>query len=123
MNWSLIVAILFISIASPYAQAQQPNTAKLKADAQNVVSNIRGDKAKTQAYCQINNLGDQMVAAAQEKDSKKAEALFQRVDDLEKQLGPQYRALFDALYDADLNSKDVQDIFSMFDSLDESCEH
>jgi hypothetical protein len=106
-----------------YAQAQQPNTAKLKADAEKVVSDIRGDKAKAQAYCQINNLGGQMVEAAQDKDSKKAEALFQRVDDLGTQLGPQYRALFDALYDADPNSKDVQDILSMFESLDESCGH
>ena len=38
-----------------------------------------------------------MVEAAQKIDSKKAEALFQRVDDLEKQLGPEYHALFDAL--------------------------
>ena len=84
------------------------------------MSDIRGDKAKTQAYCQINSLGAQMVEAAQEKDSKKAEALFQRVDDLEKQLGPQYHALFDALYDADPDFKDVQDILSMFNKLDES---
>jgi len=64
-----------------------------------------------------------MVEAAQEKDSKKAEALFQRVDDLEKQLGPQYHALFDAPYDADPNSKDVQDILAMFNKLDGSCPH
>jgi hypothetical protein len=95
----------------------------VKADAHKVVSTIRGDKAKTQAYCQINSLGGQMVEAAQEKDSKKAEALFQRVDDLEKRLGPEYHALFDALYDADPNSKDVQDILSMFNKLDESCPH
>ena len=96
---------------------------EVEGGCQNVVSDIRSDKAKTQAYCQINSLGAQMVEAAQEKDSKKAEALFQRVDDLEKQLGPQYHALFDALYDADPNSKDVQDILSMFNKLDESCSH
>jgi hypothetical protein len=123
MNRLLIIWFLVISTVPLYAQAQQPNTAKLKADAEKVVSDIRGDKAKTQAYCQINNLGGQMVEAAQDKDSKKAEALFQRVDDLGTQLGPQYRALFDALYDADPNSKDVQDILSMFESLDESCGH
>jgi DNA repair ATPase RecN len=123
MNGRLIIAIFFITLGSTYAEAQQLNTAKLKEDAQKVVSTIRGDKAKTQAYCQINSLGGQMVEAAQEKDSKKAEALFKRVDDLEKQLGPQYRTLFNALYDADPNSKDVQDILSMFDSLDQSCGH
>lgn len=117
-----IVGVLLLStVLSLSAQAQRPNTAKLKADAQKAVSDIRGDKAKTEAYCQINSLGAQMVEAAQEKDSKKAEALFQRVDDLEKQLGPQYHALFDALYEADPSSKDVQDILSMFNKLDESC--
>jgi len=123
MNRLLIVGVLLFSTVPLCAQAQRPNTAKLKADAQKVVSEIRGDKAKTQAYCQINSLGGQMVEAAQEKDSKKAEALFQRVDDLEKQLGPQYHTLFDALYEADPNSKDVQDVLSMFDKLDETCPH
>src|SRR5262252_1969501 len=123
MNGRLIIAIFFITLGPTYAETQQLNTAKLKEDAQKVVSAIRGDKAKPQVYCQINSLGGQMVEAAQEKDSKKAEVLFKRVDDLEKQLGPQYHALFDALYDADPNSKDVQDILSMFNKLDQSCPH
>jgi hypothetical protein len=123
MNRLLIVGLLLLSTVPLCAQAQRPDMAKLKTDAQKVVSNIRDDKAKTQAYCQINSLGGQMVEAAQEKDRKKAEALFQRVDDLEKQLGPEYHALFDALYDADTNSKNVQDILSMFNKLDESCPH
>ena len=122
MRTQVIVAILLISTAPVYAQ-DQANTAKLKADAQRVISVIKDDKAKTQVYCQVNSLGGQMVEAAQEKDSKKAEALFQRVDDLEKQLGPEYHALFDALDDADPYSKDVQDILSMFNKLDESCAH
>jgi hypothetical protein len=123
MNRLLIVGLLLLSTVPLCAQAQQPDMAKLKADAQKVVTTIRDDKAKTQAYCQINSLGGQMVEAAQKKDSNKAEALFQRVDDLEKQLGPEYHALFDALYDADPNSKNVQDILSMFNKLDESCPH
>ena len=118
MNRLLIIWFSLISTVPSYAQAQQSNTAKLKREAQRVVSDIRGDKAKTEAYCQIKSLGGQMVEAAREKDSKQAEALFQRVDDLEKQLGPRYHALFDALYDANPNSKDVQDILSMFNSLD-----
>jgi GTP1/Obg family GTP-binding protein len=123
MNRLLIVGLLLLSTVPLCAQAQRPDMAKLKTDAQKVVSNIRDDKAKTQAYCQINSLGGQMVEAAQEKDRKKAEALFQRVDDLEKQLGPEYHALFDALYDADTYSKNVQDVLSMFNKLDETCPH
>jgi hypothetical protein len=121
LNGLLIVAFSVISIVPPYAQAQQPDTAKLKADAQKVISSISIDKAKIEAYCEVTNLGGQAVEAAQEKNEKKADALMQRIDDLEKILGPEYPALFNALYDADPNSKDVQDILSMFAMLDQSC--
>ena len=60
MNRPLIVGILIISTAPLFAQAQQPDTAKLKADAQNVVSIVKGDKAKAQTYWQILNLGDEL---------------------------------------------------------------
>ena len=50
MNLKLIVAILAIAVVSVCAQAQQPSGAKLKADAQNVVKIISGDKAKIQTY-------------------------------------------------------------------------
>jgi hypothetical protein len=123
MNRLLFIAILIIGILPLYAQGQQPDAAKLKVEAQKVVSTISGDKAKTQAYCQITNLGGEIDQAAQEKDKKKAESLTQKINDLEKQLGPEYVALFDALYKVDPNTKEFQDILSMFDKLDESCKH
>jgi hypothetical protein len=106
-----------------HAQVQQPNTAKLKADAEKVVSIIRADKAKARAYCQINSLGGEINLAAQARDEQKADALTKKINDLEKQLGPEYLALFDALNNADPHSKDFQDILSMFDTLDQSCPH
>ena len=103
--------------------AGQPNVAKLKGDAQKVVSIISGDKAKTQTYCQIAKLSEQVDQAAQEKDRKKAEELVQKINELEKQLGPEYLALVDALFNnnMDPNSKDIEEIVSMFDRFDESC--
>jgi hypothetical protein len=68
----LIVAILVISTASLSAQPQQQNVAKLKADARNLVGIIGSDKTKTQTYCQIHDLSDQLIQAVQEKDRKKA---------------------------------------------------
>jgi hypothetical protein len=123
MNRFLIIGLFFSSAVTPYAQAQQPNTAKLKADAQTVVNIIRGDRAKTQAYCQINSLGAEIDQVAQARDEQKADALTKKINDLERQVGPEYLALFDALNNADQNSKDFQDILSMFDTLDESCPH
>jgi hypothetical protein len=122
MSRRLIVTILVISTVPLFAQAQ-PDSAKLKADAQKVVSIIKGDKAKTQAYCEIEGLGPQIDEAAREKDEKKAEALTQKINELEKQLGPEYLVLFNALNEADPNSASVQDVLSMFDTLDDSCPH
>ena len=119
----VIVAVLLICAAPAYAQGQQPDAAKLKADAQKVVSLISGDKAKTQAYCQINDLDDQIGEAEQQKDRKKAGALVEKMNQLEKQLGPEYLALVDATQDVDPISKEGQEIESLFDKLAKSCPH
>ena len=67
LNGPLIVAVLAISTAPLFAQGAQPDAAKLKADARNIVGIIGGDKAKTQAYCQIAIVGEQMSQAVQAK--------------------------------------------------------
>jgi hypothetical protein len=121
MNRPLIVSILLISAVPEYAQGQQPNMAKLKADAQKVVSIISGDKAKTQTYCQINDLGGQIGEANEEQDNKKAEALSQKVSELEKKLGPEYVALANGLKDVDPNSPEGAEISSILQPLDDSC--
>jgi multidrug efflux pump subunit AcrB len=118
MKRLLIVGILIISTAPLYAQGQQPDAAKLKADAQKVVSIIKGDKAKNQIFCQIANLGEQID---QERDRRKAEALLQKMNELEKRLGPEYLGLSEATNDVDPNSKEAQEIKSIFDRLDQSC--
>jgi hypothetical protein len=91
MNLKLTVAILAIAVASSCAQAQQPGGAKVTADAQNVVKIISGDKTKTQTYCQLDELSDQITQALQKKDNKKAEELSRKMDELEGRLGPEFR--------------------------------
>ncbi len=49
-----------------------------------VVRIIRGDKEKTQAYCQIKSLGGEVDVAAQREMSQKADVLTKRINDLEK---------------------------------------
>src|SRR6516164_5238985 len=85
MNRLLILAILIIGSWPVYAQDQQPNAAEL---AQNVVSIISGDKAKIQTYCQILDLSDELDQADQQKDREKAEALSQKINELQKNLAP-----------------------------------
>jgi len=117
-----IIAILIIGTLPLYAQGQQPNAARLKADAQNVVSIISGDEAKTETYCQVVDLGEQLGRADQEQDSKKSELLSQKIIELEKKLGPEFIALVDGLRDLEPNSRDSQEIGSILEGLDDSCE-
>jgi hypothetical protein len=93
----------------------------LKADARNVVGIIGGDKAKTQAYCQIALVGEQMNQAVQAKDKKKLEELAQKLSELEKSLGPEYLGLVESLGKVNLPPKDGQEIVSTFETLDASC--
>jgi hypothetical protein len=71
MTKTLMIAILAISSTSLYAQ-DQPDTAKLKADAENLVNIISGDKLKIQTYCEILDLDDQIDDANLNQDKKDA---------------------------------------------------
>jgi hypothetical protein len=120
MNLKLTVAILVIAAAPVCAQAQAPSAAKVtKADAQNVIKIISGDKAKTRIYCDIAKLGAQIEQA--DHDTKKTDELYRRMDELGTQLGPEYVTLMDGLQEIDPNSPDGQEINSMLGTLDKLC--
>ncbi len=73
-------------------------------------------------YCQIVDiLGRQLEPAYQKKDKKKAKALSQRINQLQKKLGPEFVVLENILKDIDLKSADGREIASIIQSLNESC--
>jgi hypothetical protein len=135
MKRPLIVGILIISTMPLYAQRQQQNVAKLKEDARNAVGIIGADKHKTRTYCQILELERQQADQednknkSKEKNKKKnkekknkAEALSQKIDQLGKQLGPEFVTLDNILKDdLDLSSPDGREIASIIQSLVQSC--
>jgi bifunctional N-acetylglucosamine-1-phosphate-uridyltransferase/glucosamine-1-phosphate-acetyltransferase GlmU-like protein len=120
VNGLLVVAILLISTAPLYAQRQQQNVAKLKADARNAVGIIGADKDKTQTYCRVVNLGRQLNQAVGEKDQRKAKALSQEIMQLGKQL-PEFVVLGNILKHVDPNSPDGREIALIIQSLNQSC--
>jgi ABC-type transporter Mla subunit MlaD len=121
LNGLLVVAILLISTSPLYAQRQQQNVAKLKADARNLVGIIGSDKTKTQTYCQIEDLSEQLDQAVQQRDSKKARTLVEKIAELNKKMGPEFASLVDIEKRVDVNSADGQEIASIVASLGESC--
>jgi len=118
MSRPLIVALLLISTAPVYAQDQQPDAAKLKMDAQKVVSIISHDKLKTQTYCQILELSDQID---QDENPADTDELAQKIDNLEGKLGPEFMTLAHDVSNMDPASPDAQDIHAIIESLDGLC--
>ena len=121
LNGLLIVAMLVLSTAPLYAQLEQKSVTKLKADARNLVGIIGGDKTKTKTYCQINELSEQLDQAVQNKDTKTAKALVEKIAGLSKKMGPEFASLLDIERQVDLGSQDGQEIASIVASLSESC--
>ena len=117
MHLKSIFAALVIVAAPVYAQAQKPT----RADAQKVFEIIISDKAKTEAFCEIDKLADQMVQAEQENDSKKVEELELKADELERKLGPEFGALMNGLEDMDQNSEEGQQISPILKALRTLC--
>ena len=138
MHFKLIVAALAIAAVPALAQAQAPNppksskptkpakaapaapASKVEA-AQKLVKTISADKAKTQTYCDIGKLGDQIEEAEQKKDLKRIDELNRKMDELATKLGPEYVALMGDLQDIDPSSKEAQDISSTLEGLDKLC--
>jgi len=117
VNPKLIVAVLVITATPLCAQAQKPNTVT-KADVQKVVQLISGDKAKTQIYCDIGKLNEQMAEIDETKDAKKAAALAAEIEALGKKLGPEFTALGERLQDVDPESEDGKQISLILEPLD-----
>ena len=88
-----------------------------KAEAQKVFKIISGDKAKTQSYCDMTKLDEQIKQAKEKKDSKTVNELSQKLDLLEERLGPEYVALMDGLEDIDPKSDVAQQIESILDDI------
>ena len=122
MNLKSIIAAVVIAAVPLCALAQPKAASKVtNADAQKVVKMISADKAKTQVYCDMAKLGEQMDEAEQKKDTKKAEALSKQMDAMGQKLGPEYVALMDGVQNLDQNSKDGKDISATLEGLDKLC--
>jgi hypothetical protein len=117
MNLRANVAVLII-VASPiFAQAQE-SIAKMKEEAQKVVKIISSDGSKTQTYCDLVKVSDQIEQA---EPNSKADQLYQQMDELSAKLGPEYIELIGELQDMDPDSEDGKEIASTLEALNKLC--
>jgi hypothetical protein len=122
MNVKVVVAILLIAVVPVFAQAQSSSALKVsKGDAQKVATIISGDKAKSQTYCDMKKLGEQIDEASANKDSKTVNELSQKIVTLEKTLGPEYLALMDRFEDISKDDQLGEEFESAIAALDRLC--
>jgi hypothetical protein len=125
MKLKLIAAISALAIPALAQAGQsgpQPTVPKpTKADVQNVVRVVTTDKAKTQTYCDLTKLYDQIQAAEQKEDSNTIQALSKQADALVDKLGPEYYKMIDGLDLVDLTSSEGKEIMSILSGLDKLC--
>jgi hypothetical protein len=122
-EFRVIVAILLIAAVPVRAQAQTTSVPRVsKDDAQQVVAIINADKAKTQTYCDLQILSEQIEQAYEKRDMKLVDELDRKFEALEKTLGPEYVALMDRLEDLDPEKdKLAAEIILVFEPLDRLC--
>jgi hypothetical protein len=117
-----ISALVISALAHAQQGGPQPNVPKpTKADVQNVVQIVTTDKVKTQAYCDLSRLYDQIQAAEQKEDGNTIQALSKQADALVDKLGPEYYKMIDGLDQVDLTSSEGKEIMSILSGLDKPC--
>ncbi len=128
----LVIVMFAICMVPLYAA--QPDALNMKAEARDAVDTIGADRHKTQTYCQILELERQQQAAQEknnnnkknkkkdkDKDEKKVEALSQKINQLQKQVGPEFITLDNILKGLDLTSPEGREIALIIQTLNESC--
>jgi hypothetical protein len=126
MKLKLVAAISVLAaipaLAHPQQGGPQPNVPKpTKADVQNVVQLITSDKVKTQAYCDLTKLENQVKALQQNTDTKTVEALTEQAEALIDKIGPEYFKLMDGLEKVDPKSSEAKEFMSILSELDKRC--
>ena len=114
------VGAILATAAPMYARAKQPSADTLKAQARNFFKIISGDKRKSQTYCKIVELNDQID---EREDPIEAGKLTRKRDKLQEKLGRKYVAFVAGLMHIDKASRDYREIASTFERLNKLCEH
>jgi hypothetical protein len=117
MTLKVIVAVLLIAAVPVCAHAQNLRV----GDAPKVVTIISSDKVKTQSYCEIMKLGEQVGQAYEKNDRKMVDELSQKIDTLEKILGPEYVALINGVQEIRANDQLRAEFLSAFGALAGLC--
>ena len=122
MRVKLLVLIFALCFGVNLAQGQRVARAtKLTtAEIEKIVQLVSTDKTKTQFYCELSKVNEQ-IGQAKTKDSTAVERLENRADELEEKIGTEFVRFMDALDDVDENSSEGKELMATLNKLDALC--
>jgi hypothetical protein len=112
-----VPVIAFAQKASPTKTAPKPTIAQVRK----LVQMISSNKAKLKAYCDANQLEQQIEEAERQKDSQALEALNAKADALERQISSEYTKVMDGLEEVDPNSAEGKQLATVINTLMKQC--
>jgi hypothetical protein len=112
-----VPVIAFAQKASPTKTAPKPTIAQVRK----LVQMISSNKAKLKAYCDANQLEQQIEEAERQKDSQALEALNAKADALERQISSEYTKVMDGLEEVDPNSAEGKQFATVINTLMKQC--
>ena len=126
MDLKYFMAVMIFATAPILAFAQSDDTKNhapkpTMEDVQKLVQAISSDKAKLQAYCDMDKLQDQMEKAEEEDDTRAIDELLAKADTLEHKLGPDCARITEGLDRIDLASSEAKRFAAVFDGLRDKC--
>jgi hypothetical protein len=117
--FGLIFGLCFgVDLAQGELAARAPKLTT--AEIENVVQIVSTDKTKTQFYCELSKINEQ-IGQAKTKDSTIVERLENRADELEENIGVEFVRFMDALDIVDENSSEGKELMAALDKLDALC--
>ena len=114
---SITVPVIAFAQKSPSKTAPKPTIAQVRK----LVEVISSNKAKLKAYCDANQLDEQIAEAERRKDSHALEDLNAKADSLERQISPEYTKVMDGLEEVDPNSAEGKQIAAAINTLMKQC--
>ena len=121
MNLKLFIATVAIAALPLSAQAQQQAPKPTLAAVQQLVKSITSDKAKTQAYCELGKLEEQINQAEEKKDTKTVEALGKKAEEFAKKLGTEYVTVMAGLDEIDPETAQGKRFTAAMEPLEKLC--
>jgi hypothetical protein len=122
MKLAIAVAACAFAAAPVFAQEKPPSHPTFStAEIQKVIQIVSSDKTKTQQYCELGKINQQMAQAQEKRDNATLDRLGQQADELEEKIGPEFVRFIDALDQMEDESSEGKELMAAVETLDKLC--